>query len=736
MHITKKEVASIKKRIVLITTELARQFHIDMIRIMSRQAAQLGYDLIILTHFVNYNNVSSHIAGEENIYSLLDSLHMDGAIMDYGSFFNRTLADEIEARLQCRGIPVVALDYDSSRFVSCMQNDEANFMALTEHFIEVHGMRELYCLVGPQEDIHTKRRIRGFAAALEKHGIPFRPEHVFFGDYWIIYAKEFAKKIADGTLRRPQAILCGNDYMALQLSLSLSIHGIRVPEDIAVGGYDGNPDIEMFQPLLTTFGGTSLENAVDAVCMLGMLMGDEPVPISCMAEPALRIGTTCGCRTFLSENAMQNQKRLDESLTNALYLQSSYSSTMNQVTSLDECIGIIAQNLYLLDETSNFHVCLCTDWEGDYAHPERFRREGYTDTMRCVLSRMDGVTLGTKRDFTLAELIPDTYGQPMTCICTPLHYLDRSFGYCVRSFLDDSLEFEKHYGEFCQIAANSIEKIRTLTYEAYLQQKIQQLSERDILTGLYSRKGLSAMIPTLDKNKRHYAVLYYIDGMQRFREQHGEESVKQIMISFSQAINLSCMRRELAAHIGKYSFVIIGECDGTDAAGQQLINVIRSNLKMLEMHRELSIPLTSAHFTAVTDEQTSIEGMFSELEKKLEDYRSSHSESNDAYWAMLRELQYRIYEEPQLAWQASASAQEMGISTSYFQHIYKKNLGISFNADVILARISLAERLLQNTHLSVSEIAEKCGYTDVSYFMKLFKKKNGMTALEYKKKSG
>ncbi len=726
---------NIKKRIVLITTEPARQFRIDMIRIMSRQAKSLGYDLIILTHFVNYNNVSSHIAGEENIYSLLDSLRMDGAIMDHDSFFDRELADGIEARLQKRGIPVVALDYDSRRFPCCMQNDEENFRALTGHFIEEHGMRELYCLAGPQEDIHTKRRIRGFAAALEQHGIPFRPEYVFFGDYWIIYAREFARKLADGTLKRPQAVICGNDYMALQLCLSLSVHGIRVPEDIAVGGYDGNPDIEMFRPTLTTYSGTSLENAVNAVCMLAELLGDAPAPIG-HPQPSLRIGTTCGCRTSPAENTLQSQKLLDESLTNALYLQSSYSSTMNQVTALRECTALIAQNLYLLDETSNFHLCLCRDREGDHAHPEHYRREGYTETMQCVLSRVDGVTLGTEREFPLSGLVPDETDVPMTYICTPLHYLDRSFGYCVRSFADERLVFEKHYGEFCQIAANSIERIRTLAYEAYLQQKIRQLSERDILTGLYSRKGLSVLLSGLDREKRYYAVLYDTDTAQRYRDQYGEEYVRQLMISFSQAINLSCMRRELAAHIGKYSFVIIGECDGTEAQAQQLINAIRSNLRMLEIHRELSIPLAFAHFTAVTDENTPIEELLARLEGQLEEYRSSRSESNDAYWAMLRELQYRIYEEPQLPWQAAASAQEMGISTSYFQHIYKKDLGISFNADVILARISLAERLLQNTHLSVSEIAEKCGYTDVSYFMKLFKKKNGMTALEYKKNSG
>ena len=61
------------------------------------------------------------------------------------------------------------------------------------------------------------------------------------------------------------------------------------------------------------------------------------------------------------------------------------------------------------------------------------------------------------------------------------------------------------------------------------------------------------------------------------------------------------------------------------------------------------------------------------------------------------------------------------------------HLGISFKSDIISARMALAERLLTNTSLNVNEIAEKCGYSDHAHFMKLFKKKNGVTALAFRK---
>ncbi|MCI6583305.1 MAG: helix-turn-helix transcriptional regulator [Oscillospiraceae bacterium] len=57
-----------------------------------------------------------------------------------------------------------------------------------------------------------------------------------------------------------------------------------------------------------------------------------------------------------------------------------------------------------------------------------------------------------------------------------------------------------------------------------------------------------------------------------------------------------------------------------------------------------------------------------------------------------------------------------------------------FNADVISARLALAKRLLKTTDISVNETARSCGYDDESYFMKLFKKQFGITALAYRKR--
>ncbi|SEH83107.1 DNA-binding transcriptional regulator, LacI/PurR family [Ruminococcus flavefaciens] len=716
-----------RKRIAFITVNVEKLYQTSLIEAMYQQSAALCYDFIVLTHFVNFDNETEHLKGDENIYTLIKQLSFDGAIIDLGSFYSRSLSKKLEDMLFEKGIPVIALDYVSDRFESCLQNNRENFQHLTEHFIRVHSFKKIYCLGGPEHVIHTTERIEGYKDALAENGIPFRQDHVFYGDFWVDYAKSFAARIANGEIERPQAIVCGNDYMALQLCLSLAKNGINVPDDIAVGGYDGNPDVSSYHPSLTTFGNGFKENGIEAVCRIHKLISGESPCNPIEVRPGVKVGASCGCKADTSDDAVISDKMFARDMTMSIFMHSNYSSMMNNVKNMEECAIVLAQNAYLLYPKSDFFLCLCS---GD----EENSGSVYTDKMFCRMKYCNGRCDISQQEFTLDTMIPqqELSNQPSAYIFTPLHYLDRNFGYCVRRY-SDSIVFEQYYGEFCQVAANTIERVRMLDYERYLNDKIQRLSERDILTGLFSRKGLISRTDSLASDRHYYGVLYCIEGAEQYRGQYGNEYVRQIIVSFAQAVNLSCARGELAARTGSEEFIIIGECDDYDFPEQLFINSLKSNLKMIEMQQNISISAMLRHLSVVTDSNTAPTDMIAQLEKKLEDMRSSSTENTSEFLGKLRELQYNIYEEPQLDWTAKKAASKIGISVSYFQHLYRLFLNISFNADVISARLALAERLLVNTSLNVSEIAEKCGYPDASHFMKLFRKKKGMTASDYRK---
>ena len=184
-----------KKRIAYIAASIDTLYEQDIIGAMSRQSRLLGYDLIVLTHFVNYDNGGSYLRGEENIYSLIDRFRLDGAILSYNTFYRKDLADNIEELLAAKGIPVIALDYESKRFESSMQNDRDAFRRLTAHFIKVHGLTDIYCLSGPKGDIHSQERINGYKDALRENSIPVRTGNIFYGDFWVDSPKKLAADI-------------------------------------------------------------------------------------------------------------------------------------------------------------------------------------------------------------------------------------------------------------------------------------------------------------------------------------------------------------------------------------------------------------------------------------------------------------------------------------------------------------------------------------------------------------
>ena len=66
------------------------------------------------------------------------------------------------------------------------------------------------------------------------------------------------------------------------------------------------------------------------------------------------------------------------------------------------------------------------------------------------------------------------------------------------------------------------------------------------------------------------------------------------------------------------------------------------------------------------------------------------------------------------------------LTRSRFTVLYKEFFGLPPNEELVKMRLELGERLLKETELSVKEIAGKCGYGSVEYFIRLFKKHHGV----------
>lgn len=103
-------------------------------------------------------------------------------------------------------------------------------------------------------------------------------------------------------------------------------------------------------------------------------------------------------------------------------------------------------------------------------------------------------------------------------------------------------------------------------------------------------------------------------------------------------------------------------------------------------------------------------------------------------YSELKRLREAIYDDPMASWSVEEMCGEMGISRTYFHRLYLMAFGVTCRQDVIESRLLYAAQLLRNTDMSVSAIAEQCGYDSESYFMRQFKKHKDCTPSEYRRR--
>jgi LacI family transcriptional regulator len=136
------------------------------------------------------------------------------------------------------GVDVPAVAFDNS----------AGSRALTRHVLSLGHERVAY-VAGPPANTTTTARATGFRAALAEHGL--EPAATVHGDF----SRHSGFEAAVGLLRTHPgvtAILAGNDLMALGVIAALRRHGVTVPADVSVAGFDDLPSCVDAVPALTT----------------------------------------------------------------------------------------------------------------------------------------------------------------------------------------------------------------------------------------------------------------------------------------------------------------------------------------------------------------------------------------------------------------------------------------------------------------------------------------------------
>jgi len=667
-------------------------------------AQSIEYDTLVFTG-VSSEADESYIKGENNIYELPLCADIDGVIIVANRFRDNKLKDSLLKRYEASGIPFVAVEEGYKGIEAIFSEQRHGIFEITEHLITIHGYRNIICLTGPQDSMEAEVRAEGFISAMKKYGLDTIA--VIYGDFWRKSAEELAKDIADGKRPRPEAIVCTSDIMAVVLCEKLVEYGIKVPDEIAVTGYDGSIYTMLTRPPITTVCGGEESLGTFAVKALAEKL-DIACDIDCNKQ-SIRLCSSCGCHNESREREYllrYTEAIIHRQLDRKNFMYSNYIARMSDCESVPKFAAVLDSLRYMLSECRAINVCVCEDWRVE--HPS-YRKSGFSENMQLIYSENQPGQL----DFPLNKLLPclNRPHAPQFWVLSSLHYSDRIIGYMATSY-DKAEQFsaDEHYTGWCDAVANGLDIVIKKSNTEYIWQKLEEKNMTDIYTGLHSRRGFVSNLSVSDNivlfsfPKRYLNTPYFVP-----------------IVS---AVLRSDNENKTAVYLGETVFGVSLKKCSSEGFAERLSGAIA----------ELGIYVSESEIDVVSDvvsADTDIDNRITEINYLLIE-KNTHG-SSEAYSEIFLNLRKEMKYSPQTNWSISEAALRTGLSGSHFQRLYRKHFGVSFTEELITFRMDRAKYLLKNTSMTVQRIAEECGYTNAAHFMRQFKEREKISAGKYRK---
>jgi LacI family transcriptional regulator len=149
-------------------------------------------------------------------------------------------------------VPAVFIDFDpiGARVGYVMSANVEAMSSVVRHLFE-NGRRRIAHIAGQTNTRPGPDRLFGYRSELTNLGLPARPEYVEEGDYFHRSGYEASKRLL-ALPEPPDAITCASDVMAIAAMVAIAEDGLRVPEDVAVTGFDDASFAATVKPSLTT----------------------------------------------------------------------------------------------------------------------------------------------------------------------------------------------------------------------------------------------------------------------------------------------------------------------------------------------------------------------------------------------------------------------------------------------------------------------------------------------------
>ena len=509
-----------KKRIGVLIGEAEAPHCSSLLTGIVSEAARLKLDVFVFTKFNQTHGHEKHSKGEKSIYEIINYDKLDAILLFSETMRVTGLGKHLEETLyrEFKG-PVVCVDYSSNYFPSVQFDDIKLMKHMIHHLTDVHSYTSIAFLSGPLNHEHAVNRLTAYREALKERNIPIDETLIYKGNFFYGCTGFFVEELLKRD-KLPQAIACANQHMAIDVYDELKKRGIRIPEDIAVTGYDAfDGQIKENYYITSTIrsgeklGERVVQNLYERLFHINPTEKEE-------SELTLIKWNTCGCEPEHKGFVMPleykdweivNRNSFENHFIKYNYMMEDLILAENQ----EECFEKCRVYVPYLGKYSDLYICLNEDWL-----TKQDKETAFSDNM--ILAIQDHKSKAGKLYSTEPELfskklmlpdIDDQQDKPKVYYFTALHFYGIVFGYSVISFEGIQTLFNRNYRHWIHNIEIGLQAQRQQYALHAIYKKVEEYAVRDLLTGVYSRNGFELYAPNLyEKAKEKDQNLIYIVG--------------------------------------------------------------------------------------------------------------------------------------------------------------------------------------------------------------------------------
>lgn len=222
--------------------DLRHPFFSEVLEGVKERAVADRYDLLLFS-----GHVSEDFVQEFSYVARCRRHDVEGVIL-----MGFSHSDPELQHLLAEQIPTMAIDLDLvGARAGYVMSDNVEAAVTVVQYLHALGYTRIAHISGIPASRPGADRALGYRSGLERERLPFREEYLVEGDFYEPSGYAGMQRLL-ALEERPEAVFCASDMMALGAIRAAHVTGLRVPDDIAIVGFDDDSFANMMEPALTT----------------------------------------------------------------------------------------------------------------------------------------------------------------------------------------------------------------------------------------------------------------------------------------------------------------------------------------------------------------------------------------------------------------------------------------------------------------------------------------------------